>query len=76
MILECLMCLSMESDIPYIPKETKIQRIVREMFEDSYSEKKSFLKVRKVVVPIDSRTDFVVSTKRKQFATVVYYFDI
>jgi len=76
MILECLMCLSLESDIPYIPKETKIQRIVREMFEDSYSEKKSFLKVRKVVVPIDSRTDFVVSTKRKQFATVVYYFDI
>jgi hypothetical protein len=76
MILECLMCLSLESDIPYIPKETKIQRIVREMFEDSYSEKKSFLKVRKVVVPIDSRTDFVVSVKRKQFATVVYYFDI
>jgi len=76
MILECLMCLSLESEIPYIPKETKIQRIVREMFEDSYSEKKSFLKVRKVVVPIDSRTDFVVSTKRKQFATVVYYFDI
>lgn len=76
MILECLMCLSLESDIPYIPKETKIQRIVREMFEDSYSEKKSFLKVRKVVVPIDSRTDFVVSAKRKQFVTVVYYFDI
>ena len=76
MILEGLMCLSLESDIPYIPKETKIQRIVREMFEDSYSEKKSFLKVRKVVVPIDSRTDFVVSVKRKQFATVVYYFDI
>lgn len=76
MILECLMCLSLESDISYIPKETKIQRIVREMFEDSYSEKKSFLKVRKVVVPIDSRTDFVVSAKRKQFATVVYYFDI
>jgi len=76
MILECLMCLSLESEIPYIPKETKIQRIVREMFEDSYSEKKSFLKVRKVIVPIDSRTDFVVSTKRKQFATVVYYFNI
>jgi hypothetical protein len=76
MILECLMCLSLESDIPYIPKETKTQRIVRELFEDSYQKKKSFLNVRKVIVPIDQRTDFVVRIKKKKFLTVVYYFDI
>jgi hypothetical protein len=70
------MCLSLESDIPYIPKETKTQRIVRELFEDSYQKKKSFLNVRKVIVPIDQRTDFVVRIKKKKFLTVVYYFDI
>ena len=76
MILECLMCLSLESDIPYIPKETKTLRIVRELFEDSYQKKKSFINVRKVIVPIDQRTDFVVRIKKKKFLTVVYYFDI
>jgi hypothetical protein len=70
------MCLSLESDIPYIPKETKTRRIVRELFEDSYQKKKSFLNVRKVIVPIDQRTDFVVRIKKKKFLTVVYYFDI
>jgi hypothetical protein len=46
------------------------------LFEDSYQKKKSFLNVRKVIVPIDQRTDFVVRIKKKKFLTVVYYFDI
>lgn len=76
MILECLMCLSLDSEFSYIPKETKTERIVRELFEDSYQKKKSFLKLRKVIVPIDQRTDFVVRIKKRNFLSVVYYFDI
>ena len=56
--------------------ETETQQIVREMFEESYREKKSILRTRKVIVPIEDSTDFVVQFKRKKFFTVVYYFDI
>ena len=60
----------------FSPVETETQQIVREMFEESYREKKSILRTRKVIVPIEDRTDFVVEFKRKKFFTVVYYFDI
>ncbi len=60
----------------FAPMETETQRIVREMFEKSYKEKRSILKTRKVIVPIEERTDFVVRFKNKKFFTVVYYFDI
>lgn len=56
--------------------ETNEQKIVREMFEKSYKEKRSVLKTRKVIVPIEERTDLVVRFKRKKFFTVVYYFDL
>ncbi len=56
--------------------ETETQKIVREMFEESYKEKRSILRTRKVIVPIEDSTDFVVQFKRKKFFTVVYYFDI
>lgn len=60
----------------FAPTETETQRIVREMFEESYKEKRSILRTRKVIVPIEDRTDFVLRFKRKSFFTVVYYFDL
>ena len=60
----------------FSPVETETQQIVREMFEDSYQEKRSILRTRKVIVPIEDSTDFVVQFKRKKFFTLVYYFDI
>lgn len=60
----------------FAPTETETQRIVREMFEESYEEKRSILRTRKVIVPIEDRTDFVLRFKRKSFFTVVYYFDL
>ena len=60
----------------FSPSETEPQKIVREMFEESYKEKRSILRTRKVIVPIEDSTDFVVQFKRKKFFTVVYYFDI
>ena len=60
----------------FSPSETETQKIVREMFEESYKEKRSILRTRKVIVPIEDSTDFVVQFKRKKFFTVVYYFDI
>ena len=60
----------------FSPVETETQQIVREMFEESYQEKRSILRTRKVIVPIEDSTDFVVQFKRKKFFTLVYYFDI
>jgi hypothetical protein len=60
----------------FTPLETDTQRIVRELFEKSYEEKRSILKTRKVIVPIEKRTDFVVRFKNKEFLSVAYYFDI
>ena len=60
----------------FSPSETETQKIVREMFEESYKEKRSILRTRKVIVPIEDSTDFVVQFKRKKFFTLVYYFDI
>ena len=74
MIIECLVCLSLETT-PIEPVPTKVQVAVQEVFDKSYGKKKSFWKTRKVVVNIDNRTDFVVSSKRKRLFTVVHYVD-
>ena len=56
--------------------ETNEQKIAREIFKKSYKEKRSILKTRKVVIPIEERTDFVVRFKNEQFFSVVYYFNL
>lgn len=78
MLLDVAIAFSLNTSAPedFVPLETDTQRIVRELFEKSYEEKRSVLKTKKVIVPIEERTDFVVSFKRKRFFTVVYYFDI
>lgn len=75
MIIECLVCMSLET-APIEPVPTKVQSAVREVFDKSYGKKKSFWKTRKVIVNIDNRTDFVVSSKRKRLFTVIHYIDI
>ncbi|WJE87925.1 hypothetical protein YFHUAIHA_CDS0052 [Phage C48C1] len=75
MILECLMCLSLETT-PLEPVPTKVQSAVREVFKTSYGKKRPFWKTRKVTVTIDERTDFVVSSSRKRIFTVVHYINI
>ena len=74
MILECLMCLSLETT-PLEPVPTKVQSAVREVFKTSYGKKRPFWKTRKVTVTIDERTDFFVSSSRKKIFTVVHYID-
>lgn len=74
MILECLVCLSLETQ-SLEPVPTKIQSAVREVFKTSYNKKRPFWKTRKVIVNIDSRTDLVVSSRRKKLFTVVHYVD-
>ena len=78
MITERAIVISLNTVNPddFVPLETETQKIVREMFEESYQEKRSILRTRKVIVPIEDRTDFVVEFKRKRFFSLVYYFDI
>ena len=78
MLPELAIVFSLNTNNPddFVPVETKPQRIIREMFEKSYKEKRSILKTRKVIVTIEDRTDFVVRFKNKEFLSVVYYFDI
>jgi len=75
MILECLVCVSLETQ-PLDPVPTKVQSAIQEVFKTSYGKKRAWWKTRKVTVNIDSRTDFVVSSKRKRLFTVVHYIDI
>ena len=77
MLLDVAIAISLNTSAPkdFVPKEIDTRKIAEEIFE-SYEEKRSVLKTKKVVVPIEERTDFVVSFKRKRFFTVVYYFDI
>ena len=75
MILECLVCLSLETQ-SLDPVPTKVQSAVQEVFKTSYGKKRKWWKTRKVVMSIDNRTDFVVSSKRKRLFTVVHYIDI
>lgn len=60
----------------FTPLETETQKIAREIFENSYKESRPILKTRKVIIPIEDRTDFVVRFRNKNFISVVYYFDI
>ena len=78
MLPELAIAFSLNTTAPedFTPLETDTQRIVRELFEKSYEEKRSILKTRKVIVPIEERTDFVVRFKNKEFLSVAYYFDI
>ena len=78
MLAELATAISLNTVNPddFAPMETRSQKIVREMFEESYQEKRSILRTRKVIVPIEDRTDFVVEFKRKRFFSLVYYFDI
>lgn len=78
MLYELAIAFSLNTTAPedFTPLETDTQRIVRELFEKSYEERRSVLRTRKVIVPIEDRTDFVLRFKRKKFFTVVYYFDI
>ena len=78
MLSELAIAISLNTVNPddFAPMETRSQKIVREMFEESYQEKRSILRTRKVIVPIEDRTDFVVEFKRKRFFSLVYYFDI
>jgi hypothetical protein len=78
MLPELAIAFSLNTTAPedFVPLETDTQRIVRELFEKSYEEKRSVLRTRKVIVPIEDRTDLVVRFKRKKFFTLVYYFDL
>jgi hypothetical protein len=78
MLPELAIVFSLNTTAPedFTPLETDTQRIVRELFEKSYEEKRSVLRTRKVIVPIEDRTDLVVRFKRKKFFTLVYYFDL
>jgi hypothetical protein len=78
MLPELAIAFSLNTTAPedFTPLETDTQRIVRELFEKSYEEKRSVLRTRKVIVPIEDRTDLVVRFKRKKFFTHVYYFDL
>ena len=75
MIVECLMCLSLETT-PLDPVPTKIQSAIREVFKTSYGKKRPFWKTRRVTVTINDRTKFVVSHRRKKIFSVVHYIDV
>lgn len=77
MLLDVAVAVSLNTSNPedFVPVETDTRRIAGEIFE-SYKEKRSILKTRKVIIPIEERTDFVVRFKNEQFFSVVYYFDI
>ena len=77
MLLDVAVAISLNTSTPddFVPEEIGTRKIAEEIFE-SYKEKRSILKTRKVVIPIEDRTDFVVRFKNEQFLSVVYYFDI
>lgn len=77
MLLDVAIAVSLNTSTPndFVSEEIDTRKIAEEIFE-SYKEKRSILKTRKVVIPIEDRTDFVVRFKNEQFLSVVYYFDI
>lgn len=77
MLLDVAVAISLNTSTPddFVPEEIGARKIAEEIFE-SYKEKRSIIKTRKVVIPIEDRTDFVVRFKNEQFLSVVYYFDI
>lgn len=77
MLLDVAIAVSLNTSTPndFLSEEIDTRKIAEEIFE-SYKEKRSILKTRKVVIPIEDRTDVVVRFKNEQFLSVVYYFDI
>ena len=77
MLLDVAIAVSLNTSTPndFVSEEIDTRKIAEEIFE-SYKEKRSILKTRKVVIPIEDRTDVVVRFKNEQFLSVVYYFDI
>lgn len=77
MLLDVAVSISLNTSTPddFVPKEIDTRKIAEEIFE-SYKEKRSILKTRKVVIPIEGHTDVVLRFKNEQFLSVVYYFDI
>lgn len=77
MLLDVAVAISLNTSTPndFVSEEIDTRKIAEEIFE-SYKEKRSILKTRKVVIPIEDRTDFVVRFKNEEFLSVVYYFDI
>ena len=59
-----------------VPIKSKERVIAEKIFEESYKEKRSILRTRKVIVPIEDRTDFVLRFRNRDALTVVYYFDL
>lgn len=77
MLLDVAIAVSLNTSAPdyFVPTEIDTREIAEEIFE-SYEEKRSILKTRKVIIPIEKRTDLVVKFKNEQFLSVVYYFDL
>jgi len=77
MLLDVAIAVSLNTIAPndFVSEEIDTRKIAEEIFE-SYEEKRSILRTRKVIVPIEDRTDLVVKFKNEEFLSVVYYFDI
>ena len=77
MLLDVAIAVSLNTSAPdyFVSTEIDTREIAEEIFE-SYEEKRSILKTRKVIIPIEKRTDLVVKFKNEQFLSVVYYFDL
>jgi len=77
-MLDLVISLSLNTSAPeeLVPIKNKEREIAEQIFEESYKEKRSILKTRKVIVPIEERTDFVLRFRNRDALTVVYYFDI
>lgn len=77
MLPDVAIAVSLNTSTPndFVSEEIDTRKIAEEIFE-SYKEKRSILKTRKVVIPIEGRTDVVLRFKNEQFLSVVYYFDI
>ena len=77
MLLDVAIAVSLNTSAPndFVSEEIDTRKIAEEIFE-SYKERRSILKTRKVIVPIEDRTDLVVKFKNEEFLSVVYYFDI
>ena len=77
-MLDLVISLSLNTNAPeeLVPIKSKEREIAEQIFEESYKEKRSILKTRKVIVPIEERTDFVLRFRNRDALTVVYYFDI
>ncbi len=77
-MLDLVISLSLNTSAPekLVLIKNKEREIAEQIFEESYKEKRSILRTRKVIVHIEDRTDFVLRFRNRDALTVVYYFDI